>query len=632
MQDNKKNSAVEKVEAIANGKEWKESQHTSALNEANDSKKSPKKDEKNKKVNQAKMKKEEQNKNKRIRLAEIRAERKTQKEKLKAEKIAAKEKRKAEIKKMRIKKAEERQKRKDVLKKESKEQREKRILQEKTAKLNAKKEMKKAKAQAKLERQKQKQLAYNEKQRIKKEKREQKAKERRERRKDGKGYGGWLAAVISLGCAVVILAGGAAYMFFNGFSIVPNGNQAILRSYEQNFYDLVGYVDSMDANLSKFTVSNDTANRQKLLNELNVQSNLAVADITELPLEDESRYYTTKILNQVGDFAAYLSSKLIDGGKITSDDMKTVEEMQKIISEIKLRLEGLSVKISEGYSFMSMVDKKSDDLVISELKDIENMAINYPEMIYDGPFSDGLDTREAKGFKGKKEISQDEAKSKLEEYFKEYAFEDIAYVGDTQNGNIESYNFEAKNKEGICLYAQITKRGGYLNMFNYYKTCDKTEFDLDDCLDIAKKFLDGIGMKNMKAVWYNEDGREVTINFAYEKDDIIYYSDLIKINVCQERGIVKGMVANNYILNHTERNVTEEQITESEALEALSQDIDVDNVRLAVVPVGNSDERLCYEISGTYDESMYFIYIDAVTGREVNIFKVVKTTEGTLLV
>lgn len=631
MQDNnKKNSAVEKAEAIANGKEWTQSQHTSAVKEVNDVKKSTKKA--NEKTNRAKLKKEEKNRDRRIRLAEIRAERKAQKEKLKAEKIAEKEKRKAEIKKMRIKKAEEKQKRKDMLKKESKEQREKRILQEKTAKLNAKKEMKKAKQQAKLEKQRQKQLAYNEKQRIKKEKREQKAKERRERRKDRKGYGGWLAAVISLGCAVVILLGGVAYMFFNGSPIVTNGNQAMSRAYEQNFYDLVGYVDSMDANLSKIAVSNDDGNRQKLLNELNVQSNLAVADITELPLEDESRYYTTKILNQVGDFAAYLSSKLIDGGKITADDMQTIADMQKIVSEIKMRLEELSAKLGDGYSFMSMVDKKSDDLVISELKDIENMAINYPEMIYDGPFSDGLETREAKGLIGKEEISQDEAKAKLEKYFDKYSLEDIVYVGDTQNGNIQSYNFEAKDKDGVGLYAQITKRGGYLNMFNFYKTCDKTNFDLDACLEFAQEFLSEIGMENMKAVWYNEDGREVTINFAYETDDVIYYSDLIKINVCQERGIVKGMVANNYILNHTKRNAVEEQITESEALEALSQDIDVENVRLAVVPVGNSNEKLCYEISGTYDGSAYFIYIDAVTGREVNIFKVVKTTEGTLLV
>lgn len=631
MQDNnKKNSAVEKAEAIANGKEWKQSEHTSAVKETNDIKKPTKKS--NKKTNQEKLKKEEKNRDRRIRLAEIRAERKTQKEKLKAEKIAEKEKRKAEIKKMRIKKAEEKQKRKEMLKKESKEQREKRILQERAAKLNAKKEMRKAKQQAKLERQRQKQLAYNEKQRIKKEKREQKAKERRERRKDRKGYGGWLAAVISLGCAVVILLGGVAYMFFNGSPVVANGNQMMSRAYEQNFYDLVGYVDSMDANLSKIAVSNDDGNRQKLLNELNVQSNLAVADITGLPLEDESRYYTTKILNQVGDFAAYLSSKLIDGGKVTSDDMQTITEMQKIVSEIKMSLEELSAKLGNGYSFMSMVDKKSDDLVISELKDIENMAINYPEMIYDGPFSDGLETREAKGLIGKKEISQDEAKTKLEKYFDKYAIEDIVYVGDTQNGNIQSYNFEAKNKDGVGLYAQITKRGGYLNMFNFYKTCDKTNFDLDACLEIAQEFLNEIGMENMKAVWYNEDGREVTINFAYEIDDVIYYSDLIKINVCQERGIVKGMVANNYILNHTKRNAVEEQITESEALGALSQDIDVENVRLAVVPVGNGDEKLCYEISGTYDGSTYFIYIDAVTGREVNIFKVVKTTEGTLLV
>ena len=53
--------------------------------------------------------------------------------------------------------------------------------------------------------------------------------------------------------------------------------------------------------------------------------------------------------------------------------------------------------------------------------------------------------------------------------------------------------------------------------------------------------------------------------------------------------------------------------------------------RLAVVPVGSSSEKLCYEFFGEVDGQTYYVYIDAINGRQVQMFKVVESTEGTLL-
>ena len=59
--------------------------------------------------------------------------------------------------------------------------------------------------------------------------------------------------------------------------------------------------------------------------------------------------------------------------------------------------------------------------------------------------------------------------------------------------------------------------------------------------------------------------------------------------------------------------------------------MEVKTCRLALVPVGNSNERLCYEFMGELDGSTFYVYIDAVNGRQVEMFKVVEGTEGTLL-
>ena len=48
-------------------------------------------------------------------------------------------------------------------------------------------------------------------------------------------------------------------------------------------------------------------------------------------------------------------------------------------------------------------------------------------------------------------------------------------------------------------------------------------------------------------------------------------------------------------------------------------------------PECESKEVLTYEFMGERNGDTYYVYIDANTGVEVDIFKVVKTTEGTLL-
>ena len=59
--------------------------------------------------------------------------------------------------------------------------------------------------------------------------------------------------------------------------------------------------------------------------------------------------------------------------------------------------------------------------------------------------------------------------------------------------------------------------------------------------------------------------------------------------------------------------------------------IEIQTSRLALVPFGEKSEKLCYEFSGEYEGQTYYVYIDANTLHQVEMFKVVESTEGTLL-
>ena len=105
---------------------------------------------------------------------------------------------------------------------------------------------------------------------------------------------------------------------------------------------------------------------------------------------------------------------------------------------------------------------------------------------------------------------------------------------------------------------------------------------------------------------------------------------MVKVKVCEERGIVTGAEALSYVMNHVERDAGEAKISKSEAKAKLHEGFEVKGARLAVIPV-EGKEVLCYEFNGKFEGSEYYIYIDAKTGNEVEVFTVIGTAQGRAL-
>ena len=629
MEKSKKNSAIEKTEKLAETPTKKSTaknnnvKTSEVVREENAEKKKNAKLAKQRARKRAERKKLQQREEKKRLALEKREEKrrlalekKEQRKNAMIERKNAEKQRREDIKRLKLQKKEERLKRRDALKHESKEQRAKRLLIEKNKKLEIKREKLAERARKRQEQAEER-----------RQKRELYAKERRERREKSRGIGGWLAAVISLGCAVLVLGGLLAFTVFTPM----DEYLAVSTREQQSFYDLVGYVDAIDVNLSKLVVSKDDENRQKLLGDVRVQSSLATESISSLSIKDEDKYYTTKFINQVNDFSKYLSEKLIDGEKLSSDDISTLKDMLKVNSALRLSLSELASQIDENYDFQSLFEGKEGDIIISKFKELESNAVDYPHMIYDGAFSDGTTAKTAKYIENMQEISKAQAQEEFKKYFSSYGVKDIELVGETTGEIIETYNVEGVDENGVTITAQITKKGGKLVEFNYYKDCNEDVTSIEKSVEIATEFVEKVGYKAIKPVWTADSGNVITVNFASIVDGVICYPDLVKVNVCRERGVVSGLEASSYIYNHVSRTVEKTSVSLSQAKSKVSEEISVETSRLAIIPKGEGKEVLAYEFTGKADGSTYYVYIDAKTGKEVDVFKVIETTEGLLL-
>jgi spore germination protein len=447
--------------------------------------------------------------------------------------------------------------------------------------------------------------------------------ERKAKRRASKGYGGWLAAVVGLG--VLTLAMGS-YLIADSVRSAPL-KRAVAGTYQKSYYDFVRYVDNLDVSMSKLTVSESRAEQIGLLSDVHAKSLLAVSDAETLPLEDEQKFGTIKFINQLGDYAKSLETKLAKGGALEKEDEQKIERLYESMRSIKTALNGVSDSMKEGYDFLKFGKNGKTDGVAQGFQEMENNATNYPTMIYDGPFSDGQKTSKVKGLSGE-EITAATAEEIFRSAFSEYQLKSVSVLGEA-SGKIAAYNVEAKLEDGTVLFAQVSRTGGKLLMFELYDACTEIHFDRDQCIEIALGFLAGQGIANVKPVWGSEVDTTVTINFAYVQDDIVCYSDLVKVDVCTQKGRVTGMEAVSYYTNHVPRKIPKIALRADEAKKSVHK-IEQETCRLALIPVGG-EEKLAYEISGTHGENTYYVYVDALTMEQIQTFRVVKTTEGDLI-
>ena len=568
-----------------------------------------KKVKKVKKLSEKKLQRQKAREQKKLEAAKIKAEKK---QKRLEKKLEHKQKRLDRIAAMKEKAAERREKRRerrDMLKHETKEARNQRKAEEKQAKVEARV----AKRQA----------AAAEKQA----KREHRLKVRAEKRADRKerqhapGFGGWLAAVISLGVVTLALGSMVTYGWLN-----MNGMQAEMADvHTQSVYELNSVVDNLDTNLAKARVSNSASEQVRILSDIAIESEMAEVILERMPVDTQLTQNMASFVNKMGDSAQSMLYAVARGEKLTDSQIASIEYMYEVNLEMKRIMNELCSTACPKDMIAAMKNKK-DGLMVKSFGDLQNNTIETPKEINDGPFSDSVKKVTAKNLEALKEVNATRAEELAREYFADYKVTDVRCTGETLAKQLECFNVVMQTKDGEMM-AQLSKKGGKVVMFNSYKDCKDKNFSVERCVDIAQDFLDDLGFEDMKPVWTSENGTTCNLNFAYEQDGVIFYPDMIKVKVCEERGIVTGMEGISYVLNHTERTVADAAVSEDEAKSKINSGFEIEGSRLTVIPFDN-EEVMAYEFYGNYGGNDYYIYVDAATGEEIQVFTVIGTKQG----
>ena len=152
-----------------------------------------------------------------------------------------------------------------------------------------------------------------------------------------------------------------------------------------------------------------------------------------------------------------------------------------------------------------------------------------------------------------------------------------------------------------------------------------------DALKKASEFLSSHGYADMKESYYSTSDGVCTVNYAYKKDGVIYYPDLIKVGVNLETGDIASFDAKGYIMNHTERNLSSDILSQAEAQKSVSGLLTVLDSKRAVIPTKSKGEKDCWEFHcADKDGNEVLVYIDTKTGYEDDILLLLYSDGGIL--
>lgn len=437
--------------------------------------------------------------------------------------------------------------------------------------------------------------------------------------------------------AALILTGLFAY---NTFTEKKQYQTFLQNNYQRSFRELVTNVENIKLLLEKAEISASPLQSNALMSQTWMQSYSAAENLGQLPITHVALSKTEKYLNQVGDYS-YSLSRINAQNKAAGDkDMEQVSKLRGYAGELLKQLHDMEEDVAQGKIKFGEIRKKgrltlrraSKDAVEVKFGNMEDKFSDYPTLIYDGPFSDNVIEGKPKGLEGE-DISLEKAKERAKKFIGEDKSGKIVETS-SGKGKIHTFGLEVTPKDkdkGDSISIDITKKGGYVLWMLNPRDIQSKKLTDREAGDKAQKFLENQGFGDLTETYYLKNDNTTTITFVgVTKEGILIYPDLLKVKVALDNGEIVGFDAYPYLMSHRKREIPKPKLTEEEARKKVSQKLKVERVKLAIIPMPGNKEQLCYEFKGKYDQFDYFVYINAETGNEENILRIIKDEDGTL--
>lgn len=411
-------------------------------------------------------------------------------------------------------------------------------------------------------------------------------------------------------------------------------------TYQREFSEMVTDVENIKVLMDKAEVTNSTVQSNSLMTQIWRQSLSAAENLGQLPISHSALSKTAKYLSQVGDFCFTISKQNAANKMMDKDQFDQIDKLKDYSGKLLDELYVMEKQVAQGdIRFGEMrkqgkliLKRASENAVDVKFGKMDETFTDYPVLIYDGPFSENVTGGKAKGLGGEK-INKEKALEVAKKFLGADKVGEIKQVS-SGNGVIHTYGLQTtpnSGEEDYEINIDVTKTGGHvLWMLNSRDVLEK-KLTNKEAAEKAKEFLKKQGYGDLVESYYlSEDHTTMMTFIGVTKEGVLLYPDLLKVKVALDNGEVVGFDSYHYLMAPKNRKNLTPKLTEAQAKAKVTQRLEIERVKLAVIPMPGNREALCYEFKGKYKENDFFVYINAENGNEENILQIIKEENGTL--
>lgn len=361
-------------------------------------------------------------------------------------------------------------------------------------------------------------------------------------------------------------------------------------------------LESLSLALDKLVVTTSTRQMAALLSQIALSADRVQTSLAALPDAQGQRASVLAYLSKLSHLCQNHLTDLAAGESLSSDARSTLAEMRTVLSLLQ----------------SEMALAQADTMTGMDVASLPATELTAPPSAKELVSYKALPSRE---------IGSGEAMQIAKEFVGVDRVTAVAHAPDT-GGAMPAFGVTVQTAD-VQLNVEVTRRGGKILLMAPETASFPMKKTPEECSAAALAFLKSRGFAEMEVTYYQVYDGLCVLTCVYVQNGVLIWPDRVLVQVRMDTAEIVGIEARSYWKNHIPRKLQTPLLTEIEARTALSPDVTANAVRTCLLPF-NGRERLCWQFSLQQGDDAFISYIDAMTGEELLLEKVMQLEFGAI--
>ncbi|HLN64467.1 MAG TPA: PepSY1/2 domain-containing protein [Symbiobacteriaceae bacterium] len=404
--------------------------------------------------------------------------------------------------------------------------------------------------------------------------------------------------------------------------------------YMSAFHKLKWTSENIEERTARMMATNDRTMQQSLLADLRVYSAQAVEHMAVLPLMTTNMPRIENFLNTLREQSDLMHEKLVRGGTLTDEDWSRLMEMRKQSVFFEGELSNLLGIVGNGVVRWSDTARATRTTAMGDTATpITKSMASIEKSLTPPPGEEKALAPETSGPLPRPKVSpgppvdQATAMAAVRKFVDMPLAADpvVTGVSDPQDKlhEFSMYFLDAKKQNGLSFNFGVSVHGGHVVYMIDGRPVTEKRFTVEQLIARARDMLAHRGYTSLEYVSAVENDGTLVMDFAPKEKGVFIHVDRIKIMLAMDNGELLGFDSRNYWLNRHARQFEQPKLTAAQAVQRIAPRMKPEGQpALVLIADRRSKERLSWEVRGTAADQRFRVYIDAMTGDEIDVQRV----------